>query len=414
MERSYSAPARIAIIGGSIAGCAAATAARRAGHDVTVYERSQGELSERGFGIAIPGDLYEELLARAYIDTSMARRTASSGRLWLTRSPIDGGQLDLWRQPFDVVACNWGLLWASLREHVPDETYHSGQTVTAVRRFAEGTRLRLNDGRERDFDLVIGADGYRSVIRAELAPQAKPRYAGYILLRGTVPVDDVPDCAEAVDQLADTAVTIGFTGGHAVIYVIPGRDGVKVNWGVYACPPEAAKVGLSTSYAPDADLSALMPWMSDVIENQFPSAWARLIRRTPEAARAIQPVFDLAVPVTARMPYLLAGDANTITRPHTGSGATKALRDVLFLEDALRDSPSWQDALARYDEDRNAAGNSLVELGRRLGKDQVEATPDWASMNPEKMREWTQSTMAGQNLYLYQENAKQSDGAGRA
>ena len=45
---------RVAVIGGSIAGCAAAIALSRAGCDVTVYERSLGDLADRGFGIGLP------------------------------------------------------------------------------------------------------------------------------------------------------------------------------------------------------------------------------------------------------------------------------------------------------------------------------------------------------------------------
>lgn len=44
----------VAIIGGSIAGCAAAIALRRVGCEVTVYERSRGTLEDRGAGIGMP------------------------------------------------------------------------------------------------------------------------------------------------------------------------------------------------------------------------------------------------------------------------------------------------------------------------------------------------------------------------
>ena len=42
----------IGIVGGSIAGCAAAIELTRAGHEVAVFERSTGELKGRGAGIA--------------------------------------------------------------------------------------------------------------------------------------------------------------------------------------------------------------------------------------------------------------------------------------------------------------------------------------------------------------------------
>jgi 2-polyprenyl-6-methoxyphenol hydroxylase-like FAD-dependent oxidoreductase len=54
---------RIAVIGGSIAGCGVAIAAARAGHDVVVYERSRAELAERGLGM--PDEVYPAATRRA-------------------------------------------------------------------------------------------------------------------------------------------------------------------------------------------------------------------------------------------------------------------------------------------------------------------------------------------------------------
>ncbi|MEW9510053.1 hypothetical protein [Streptomyces bacillaris] len=62
---------RIGVIGGSIAGCAAAVAGSRTGADVTVYERSGAELQDRGFGIVIPPPLHRELVGCGYLDARM-------------------------------------------------------------------------------------------------------------------------------------------------------------------------------------------------------------------------------------------------------------------------------------------------------------------------------------------------------
>ncbi|MFD9425050.1 MULTISPECIES: hypothetical protein [unclassified Streptomyces] len=74
---------RIGVVVGSIAGCAMAVAGIRAGADVTVYERSDGELQDRGFGIVIPPPLHEELVAAGYLDAAMPTAPVAS-RIWVT------------------------------------------------------------------------------------------------------------------------------------------------------------------------------------------------------------------------------------------------------------------------------------------------------------------------------------------
>src|SRR5262245_47502899 len=58
----------VAVIGGSIAGCAAAIALRRAGCEVTVFERSRGNLEDRGAGIGMPLALLHTLVERDFVD----------------------------------------------------------------------------------------------------------------------------------------------------------------------------------------------------------------------------------------------------------------------------------------------------------------------------------------------------------
>ena len=67
----------------------------------------------------------------------------------------------------------------------------------------------------------------------------------------------------------------------------------------------------------------------------------------------------------------------------------------------------WSGLLAVYDEERTATGRSLVDLGRRIGRDQVEQTPRWAEMAPADFEAWTAATLSGEQLYFYG-NAEES------
>ena len=129
------------------------------------------------------------------------------------------------------------------------------------------------------------------------------------------------------------------------------------------------------------------------------------IKVNEHVVHVYQDVFDqpnrLVVDAYVRGPVMLIGDAGTVSRPHTGSGATKALQDALALERLGREHPDWSDLLPAYDAERTSAGRDLVELGRRIGRDQVEQTPPWGSMTPSDFDGWTRGTLAGESLYFY-------------
>lgn len=92
-----------------------------------------------------------------------------------------------------------------------------------------------------------------------------------------------------------------------------------------------------------------------------------------------------------------------MTRPHTATGAVKALQDALCLERVLREGPDVSAALERYADERTAAGAHLVELGRRMGRAMVEETPDWPAMGQGEVDAWFRGVLAGTRHYLYEE-----------
>ena len=100
----------IGIIGGSIAGCATAIALERAECDVTVFERSAGELKDRGAGILIPVPLRDQLITTGYLEADYPVCQIQARR-WLLRDgskPL--GKL-LWHQQGSAIANNWGVLY---------------------------------------------------------------------------------------------------------------------------------------------------------------------------------------------------------------------------------------------------------------------------------------------------------------
>ena len=77
------------------------------------------------------------------------------------------------------------------------------------------------------------------------------------------------------------------------------------------------------------------------------------------------------------------------------------VRECRILERLTHEYDDWDALLTAYDAERVEAGRSLVEMGRRIGRAQVEQTPDWAAMSPGDFEAWTAATLAGEQLYFY-------------
>ncbi|RII13888.1 6-hydroxynicotinate 3-monooxygenase precursor [Streptomyces sp. YIM 130001] len=376
----------VAVVGGSIAGCAVALAAARGGADkVSVLERTTGELRSRGVGIAIQSDRFTELESAGYVHEDMPWRRMNR-RDWVVRDGESArGRTIAEQAPFNFRAYNWGSLWNELRRRVPEDIdYRSGTAVTSVEPEADGVVLGLTDGRKERFDIVIGADGYRSLIRDTMFPDLSPGYAGYLGWRGTSP-GALTESGST--ELSEAATVVGFPGGHCMIYTIPDASGGhRTNWVLYTVPPGDATDG---PQGPPAELTPeLTESLRSLVAKHFPPYWAQAVLDTPPDETLMQPIYDLEVPHYATGRLLLAGDAATVVRPHVGGGAVKALQDALVLERAWHSGNTWDEVLAAYERDRTAVGSAMVGLARRLGRHQVERTPDWASMGQPEFDAW--------------------------
>ncbi|WP_280316850.1 FAD-dependent monooxygenase [Nocardia wallacei] len=386
---------RIAVVGGSIAGCAMALAAHRAGGRVVVIERSTCQLQERGYGIAVPPGMLGALTESGFLDPAMPHHPVAQ-RIWIVRDPESPREEQvLWQQPSPVTLCNWGILWRTLRTAITDVQYRAGTQVTEIETIdSGGASVGYDNGTVERFDLVIGADGYRSTTRCAVVPDFAPRRVGYALWRATYPEMDVP---QPVPELDRAYVTVVFPHGQAVFYLIPdGRGGRNLNWALYAYPPTV----LSTAhFDPSSTGTELTTFVKHLAAESLPPRWADLI--TAADAVATHPIDELTITRYTRGPLALAGDAGAVARPHTASGAVKALDDARCLHQALQATDTPAAALARYDRERCRAGNQLALLGRRIGRDQIESPPDWRRMNPTSMHAWTQHTLNGTAHYLY-------------
>lgn len=395
----------VGIIGGAIAGCASAGLLHRAGCNVTVFERSKGNLEDRGVGLSMKIPTLNALKQRDMIDQDMPfvpvwRRIFARPH---KGAPADDSPWDTyWDEPVAIHANHWGVLYRNLRQRVPDHIYRQGCEVTGITEHADGTvEVQLADGTTHSFDLVICADGYESVGRRVLYPDAEIQLTTYFTWRGMIDEWNVP----RPDVFEEKLIFFGYESGHAFIYFVPspehgGTVGKRrLNWAfqetitgkdVPGVPPDENGY-VQRGLAPGAATPEQIEYCRAIARQHFPAYFADIVDRTPQPFT--QPIRDMGVPNYVRGHICLMGDAAILARPHIGAGASKALDDALALADALASPNTLAAALAAWEVERSAVGRELLDLGRSLGKHIVEAPPAWDAMDPAAMVKWWQEVI---------------------
>jgi salicylate hydroxylase len=187
----------IAVIGGGIGGLAAASSLLRAGFEVQVYEQV-ATLREVGAGIVLTPNatrvlhalgLRKRLEELAVPPTFVRQRRWQDGRTLLL-APVQKLAGPAGEHLFYTI--HRADMLAMLAEGLPADRLHLGHKVIGVTDSGERVELQFANGAGASADIVIGADGIRSVVRQILLGPENPQFTGCIAYRGLVPTDRVP------------------------------------------------------------------------------------------------------------------------------------------------------------------------------------------------------------------------------
>ncbi len=385
---------RIGIAGGSIAGCVAAVELSRAGHKVTVFENSSGELSGRGAAIATPAATLQALVARDLISISMPYISVYR-QPFITHVGPDHPQGHLaYTAPVNMALVNWSDLYRRLRARVPGDSYHTGQQVIGAGMIDEKTvELHFANGEHQRFDLVVFADGYRSFGRSLLFPKVSLEYTGYIQWLGQLDESDVVDSAPL--DGAFTRVTLAKSGGHAVFHLVPGPDGSvikgrrRVNWTCTIPLPGHELVSLKElAGRPPAGLESQL---QNQVCAQLPPYYAALVKASSNTS--IQPAYRLEIPAYHRQRLCLIGDAGTLTPPFSSSGVFKATGNAIDLAVALGEIADVNIALSEWGHAQTLAGQRLSTMSRQMERALVWEMPDLTGMDQGAVAGWWQNAV---------------------
>jgi 2-polyprenyl-6-methoxyphenol hydroxylase-like FAD-dependent oxidoreductase len=169
---------RAIVIGGSIAGLFVAAFLRRSGWEVDIYERSSIELIGRGVGIfASHLELFEAL-------DKCGAGTVDIGVIVYKRITLDRKGDVVAEKPMLQIVTSWDRLRQVLLKAIDRQRYYFGHVFERVEQDGNNVRVHFANGCSASAHLLVACDGFRSSVRAQLAPEVQPIYSGYFIWRG--------------------------------------------------------------------------------------------------------------------------------------------------------------------------------------------------------------------------------------
>jgi 2-polyprenyl-6-methoxyphenol hydroxylase-like FAD-dependent oxidoreductase len=356
---------RSVITGGSLGGLVAGLELRAAGLPVSIHERSERVLDDRGAGIVMQPDTQQVLIKRCGL------RQEETG-VWLQYRQYLGkdGKVEF-HKAMPQLMTSWGLLYRATRAAFPADDYVEGDALRSFESAKTKVICHFAKSGEVECDLLVGADGSRSLVRLTLFPELKPRYAGYVAWRGVV-AESEASC-DLLETFADHFTFQQMRRSHILCYLIPGANGEtepgarRLNWVWYWNVAEAALPDFMTgrdgrvrdfSLPPGQMREELVEQQGAIAEVMFCPQFFHLWKATKDPFA--QPILDLAVPRMRHERIVIVGDAAFIPRPHTAASTSKAAANAIALGDALARRQLDIDAALEEWEPRQ------VDLGRRL------------------------------------------------
>jgi 2-polyprenyl-6-methoxyphenol hydroxylase-like FAD-dependent oxidoreductase len=333
------------VAGGSLVGLSAAIALSRLGITVTVLERSPSRAVDGGGGLGVDVALLQQVTG---VDDE---------------PPVVHGT--------DRDTTAWHLLQGWLEDHAlrrSGVTVHRGTQVTGVQPGSDRQRARVvtADGGEYRADLVIGADGGRSTVRASVAPgDPDARYAGVLLWRALVDEQAIPP---GVARLPSGEPSRELYAGpyRLVTYLVPGAAGEagtghrRLNLVWY--DPEQGGL-LRTLGLLDGDIvhgslaSGAMPGpvrerLAAFAAVNWPSPWREALALALAGGTVFgTPIVHYKPQRLAQGRVALAGDAAHAASPMVGGGFREGLYDVAALAQLMTGpaaAAAIPDGLGRY------------------------------------------------------------------
>ena len=360
------------IIGGSMAGLFAATALSKKGWDISVHEKVPVPLSGRGAGIATYDEL-ADLVYKATNNNNVLGTTAKS-RVSLD---IKGKIINSYDYP--QVYTSWQYLFSILREQISNDDYFMGDDCIKIEQNEDKAIAFFENGKKKETDLIIVANGIKSELRTYVDNKAYPQYAGYVGWRGVVNEEEISK--NSLEILSNYFIVVLPYNQQIASYPIAGEGKNpfkigerRINWIWYKPVPQKklkeillGKSGqqFEDGIPPNEIREEIVNDLFKEAEEKLPPQLVELVKITKQPL--IQPIFDLQSMKMKNGRVVTIGDAAFTARPHVGMGVTKAAMDAFTLSEYLEDSSNLDD-LDKWEHSRLKESQFIVNRSRKLGQ----------------------------------------------
>jgi salicylate hydroxylase len=332
MPSSY----RIAIVGGGLAGLAAARALTTFGIEAHVFEQAPA-LGEIGAAVNVSPQAVKALQAIGLGDKVAAIGYSSPGIY--TRNMLTGEFLEF-NDRIKTAARHGAPYYTFHRADLLDviastldpSAIHLGHRLTAIEERNDRIVLAFDSGVEVEAEFVIAADGVRSVIRRALYGADNPTYTGQMVWRALLNADDVPP------ELIEPTGHVQWVGPgcHLIAYLI--RRGKLLNVVTQQDTDQWVEEGWSTRGDPD-EMRASFPNSEPRLDKLL-----RLVTACSKWGLFTRPLTQN----WGRGRIQLIGDAAHAMLPNAGQGACQAFEDSYILGRWLDACPDPVEAFANF------------------------------------------------------------------
>ncbi|WP_433246784.1 FAD-dependent monooxygenase [Actinomadura nitritigenes] len=339
----------IAVVGAGYGGAAAAKALSLLGATVTVHEQAS-RIREVGAGIGLRPSTMDRFRQWGIADA--IRKVSSPSDyfeiLTATGDPImkePWPEIDAFGETTHLI--HRGDFIEALLSVLPDGMVRLGHKLERIEDRGDHAVLTCADGTTVEADLVVGADGIKSVVRKRLFSAAEPVFSGEHAYRAVIGIDDAHGMA------VDDNLRM-YIGRGTKVYLLPLRHRGQVSFDITALCPDA-------TWAPSVTKDDLLRTVEG-FDERIVSITRDLDMETVNR-RAVYDIDPLGRWHSDSV--VLLGDAAHSMLHHQGQGANSAILDAGALADALQEADSIPEALALYQATRKPVTDELQRISRQ-------------------------------------------------